>query len=147
MGARIAPHELARYQKGDSVCAYICNTDEIVGKHYWIWYDFKTAQPRCEPTPPPADRYIPESFKQQVTVTQTTSVNNSQRAGITLASPSFGGAPIHDEGFAHGPALTDDFKLWLSRHPGLTIEEALHRYREEQKTKQRLQDSKTTLTH
>lgn len=136
MGARIAPHELARYQKGDAVCAYICKPDEIVGKHYWIWYDFKTAQPRCEPTPPPADRYIPESFKQQMTATQSASVSNSQRAGITLSSPSFGGTPIHDEGFAHGSTLTDDFKLWLSRHPGLTIEEALHRYREEQKAKQ-----------
>ena len=60
MGVRIAPHELARYQKGDAVCAYICKLDEIVGKHYWIWYDLKTAQPRCEPTPPPADRYIPD---------------------------------------------------------------------------------------
>ena len=68
-----APHEFARYQKGNAVCAYICKTDEIVGKHYWIWYDFK---------------------------------------------------------------------LWLSRHPGLTIEEALHRFRDEQKTKQRLQGPK-----
>ena len=136
MGARIAPHELARYQKGDAVCAYICKPDEIVGKHYWIWYDFKTAQPRCEPTPPPADRYIPEAFKRQMTASQSAFVNNSQRAGITLSSPSFVGALIQDEGFAHGSALTDDFKLWLSLHPGLTIEEALHRYREEQKTKQ-----------
>ena len=142
MGARIAPHELSRYQKGDAVCAYICKPDEIVGKHYWIWYDFKTARPRCEPTPPPADRYIPDAFKRQMTASQSASVNNSQRAGITLSSPSFGGAPILDEGFAHGPALTDDFKLWLSRHPGLTIEEALHRYREEQKTKQRLHGPK-----
>ena len=115
MGARIAPHELSRYQRGDAVCAYICKPDEIVGKHYWIWYDFKTAQPRCEPTPPPADRYIPEAFKQQMTVSQTTSVSNSQRAGITLSSPSLGVAPIQDEGFAHGSTLTDDFKLWLSR--------------------------------
>ena len=142
MGARIAPHELARYQKGDAVCAYICKPDEIVGKHYWIWYDFKTAKPRCEPTPPPADRYIPEAFKRQMTASQSASVNNSQRAGITFSSPSFGGAPIQDEGFAHGLALTDDFKLWLSRHPDLTIEEALHRYREEQKTKQRRQGPK-----
>lgn len=142
MGARIAPHELARYQKGDAVCAYICKPDEIVGKHYWIWYDFKTAQPRCEPTPPPADRYIPETFKRQMTASQSASVNNSQRTGITLSSPSFGGTPIQDEGFVHGSALTDDFKLWLSRHPGLTIEEALHRYREEQKTKQRRQGLK-----
>lgn len=40
------------------------------------------------------------------------------------------------EPFFSRKTLTDDFKLWLSRHPGLTIEEALHRYREEQKIKQ-----------
>ena len=136
MGARIAPHDLDRYQRGEAICAYICNPDDIVGKHHWIWYDFKTCQPSCELIPPPADRYIPEAFKRQMTVSQTTSVSNSQRAGITLSSPSLGVAPIQDEGFAHGSTLTDDFKLWLSRHPGLTIEEALHRYREEQKAKQ-----------
>lgn len=38
--------------------------------------------------------------------------------------------------------LPDDFKLWMSRHPGLTIEEALHRYREEQKAKRRRQGPK-----
>ena len=32
-------------------------------------------------------------------------------------------------------AFTPD--LWLSRHPGLSIDEALHRYRDEQKAKQR----------
>ncbi|MDE5810120.1 MAG: hypothetical protein K2H59_07580, partial [Muribaculaceae bacterium] len=50
--------------RGGDICAYICNPDEIVGKHHWIWYDFKTGQPRCELTPPPADRYIPDAFKQ-----------------------------------------------------------------------------------
>ncbi|WP_289769386.1 hypothetical protein [Muribaculum intestinale] len=74
-----------------------------------------------------------------MTASQSASVNISQGAGITLSSPSLGGVPIHDEGFAQGPAITDDFKLWLSRHPGLTIEEALHRYREDQKTKRRRQ--------
>ena len=102
---------------------YICKPDEIVGKHYWIWYDFKTAQPLCEPTPP-TDRYIPEAFKQQMTTPHAASVNISQ------------GVPIHDEGFAQGPAITDDFKLWLSRHPGLSIDEALRRYRDEQNAKQ-----------
>lgn len=77
-----------------------------------------------------------------MTASQATSNNLTQGAGITLSSPSFGGAPIQDEGFAHGPALTDDFKLWLSRHHSLTIEEALHRYREEQKAKQRLKGPK-----
>ena len=59
MGARIAPHDLGRYQRGEAICAYICNPDDIIGKHHWIWYDFKTGQPRCELTPPPADRYNP----------------------------------------------------------------------------------------
>ena len=63
-------------------------------------------------------------------------IPSSPGAGITLASLSFNGNPIPDEGFAHGNGLSDDFKLWLSRHPGLTIEETLHRYSEEQKAKQ-----------
>ena len=65
------------------------------------------------------------------------SVSPSPGAGITLSSPSFGGAQIQDEGFTHGAALPDDFKLWLSRHPDMTIDEAASRYREEQKAKQR----------
>lgn len=142
MGARIAAHELARYQKGEAVCAYICKPNEIVGKHHWIWYDFKTGQPQCETTPPPADRYIPEDFRRQMTAPKGTSDNLTQRAGISLSSPSIGSAPIQDESFTNGATLPDDFKLWLSRHPGMTIEEALHRYREEQKAKQRLKGPK-----
>ena len=136
MGARIAPHDLDRYQKGEAICAYICNPDEIVGKHHWIWYDFKTCQPRCELTPPPADRCIPDAFKQSQSSGNVSS-SHTQGAGINLSSSSFSGNPIPGEGFAHGSALPDDFKLWLSRHPGLSIDEALHRYRDEQKAKQR----------
>ena len=136
MGARIAPHELARYQKGDAVCAYICKPDEIVGKHYWIWYDFKTAQPRCEPTPPPADRYIPEAFKQQMTTPRAASVNISQGAGIRFSSPSLGGSVSEEQGFALGGGVPDDFKHFLEMHPGMSFEEAKHRFRDEQKAKQ-----------
>ena len=136
MGARIAPHDLDRYQRGEAICAYICNPDDIVGKHHWIWYDFKTGQPRCELTPPPADRYIPDAFKQSQSSGNVSS-SHTQGAGINLSSSSFSGNHIPDEGFAHGSALPDDFKLWLSRHPGLSIDEALHRYRVEQKAKKR----------
>ncbi|MDE7463052.1 MAG: hypothetical protein K2M88_07815 [Muribaculaceae bacterium] len=110
--------------------------DDIVGKHHWIWYDFKTGQPRCELTPPSADRYIPDAFKQSQSSGNVSS-SHTQGAGINLSSSSFSGNPIPEEGFAHGSALLDDFKLWLSRHPGLSIDEALHRYRDEQKAKQR----------
>lgn len=52
-----------------------------------------------------------------------------------------GGQPQY-EGFAHGSTLPDDFKLWLRRHPSLTIDEARTRYREEQKAKRRRQGLK-----
>ena len=141
MGARIAPHDLDRYQRGEAICAYICQPDDIVGKHHWIWYDFQTGQPRCELTPPPADRCIPDAFKQSQ-LSGNVSSSHTQGAGINLSSSSFSGNPIPDEGFAHGSALPDDFKLWLSRHPGLSIDEAISRYRDEQKAKQLCKGSK-----
>ena len=61
----------------------------------------------------------------------------SERLCSGICSPQ-----SQDEGFVHGSALPDDFKLWLSRHPGLTIDEAISRYREEQKAKRRRQGPK-----
>ena len=137
MGARIAPHDLDRYQRGEAICAYICQPDDIVGKHHWIWYDFQTGQPRCELTPPPDDRYIPDVFRQHTAASKVASTAQSQGAGITLSSPSFRDKVQDDQGFASGDGISDDFKLWLSRHPGLSSDEVLHRYRDEQKAKQR----------
>ena len=88
MGARIAPHDLDRYQRGEAICAYICNPDDIVGKHHWIWYDFKTGQPRCELTPP-TDRYIPDVFRQHAPSSKSTSTSQSQKPeslGLRLLS-------------------------------------------------------------
>ena len=66
---------------------------------------------------------------------------------ITISSPTFRGGKQDDQGFASGDgmpdvigsaaSLSEEFKLWLSRHHGLSIDEALHRYRDEQKAKQR----------
>lgn len=53
-----------------------------------------------------------------------------------------GNTPQKEDGFALGNGLPEDFKLWLHRHPGLTIDEALNRYREEQKAKHRRQGPK-----
>lgn len=66
----------------------------------------------------------------------------SQNYGTRLSHVSAAGTTQPQEGFTNGSALPDDFKQWLSRHPGLTIEEALHRYREEQKAKRRRQGPK-----
>ena len=64
--------------------------------------------------------------------------HKSQGAGITMSSTSFRGRAQDDQGFGIGSSgISDDFKLWLSRHPGLSIDEARHRYRDEQKARQR----------
>lgn len=68
--------------------------------------------------------------------------SQSQNYGTRLSHVSAPETTQPQEGFTNGSALPDDFKLWLSRHPGLTIEEALHRYREEQKAKRRRQGPK-----
>lgn len=69
-------------------------------------------------------------------------VSQSQDSGIKFSNAMAGNTPQQEEGFAYGNGFPDDFKLWLRRHPGLTIEEALHRYREEQKAKRRQQGPK-----
>ena len=68
--------------------------------------------------------------------------SQSQSYGTRLSHVSTSGPQPPQEGFSNGSTLPNDFKLWLSRHPGLTIEEALHRYREEQKAKRRRQGPK-----
>lgn len=68
--------------------------------------------------------------------------SQSQNDDTRLSQVSSFGTSQTQDAFANGGALPDDFKLWLSRHPGLTIEEALHRYREEQKAKRRRQGPK-----
>lgn len=64
------------------------------------------------------------------------STSISQGTGITLTSPSFRGGVQDDQGFAYGDGMSDvigsatspgeEFKLWLCRHPGLSIDEAHH---------------------
>lgn len=53
-----------------------------------------------------------------------------------------GNTPQKEDGFALGNGLPDDFKLWLHRYPGMTIDEARTRYRVEQKAKRRRQGTK-----
>ena len=96
---------------------------------------FKTCQPRSELTYPP-DRYIPDVFRQPSASFQVSSISQSKVDGITLSSTSFRGGVQDDQDFGVGSnGISDDFKLWLSRHPGLSIDETLRRYRDEQKAK------------
>ena len=70
------------------------------------------------------------------------STSQSQGAGITLSSPSFRGGVQHDQGFASGDGISDDFKLWLSRHPVLSMDDSLRRNRDEQHAKRHRQGPK-----
>lgn len=47
-----------------------------------------------------------------------------------------------EQGCAHGGGMPDAFRRFLELHPGMSIEEALHRFRDEQKAKQRRQGPK-----
>lgn len=113
---------------------------------HWIWSDFNKREPVISRAYT-SDHKIPEAFQRQLAAKQST-VSPSPGAGITMSTPSIGSAPIQDEGFTHGAtppdvigsaaSLGEEFKLWLSRHPGLTFDEARSRYRDEQKQRSRV---------
>ena len=84
----------------------------------------------------PSDHKIPEAFLRQLAAKQS-AVSSSQGAGIRFSSYSLGGNIPEEQGFAHSDGLHDDFKHFLELHPGMSIEEALHRFRDEQKAKLR----------
>lgn len=134
-GVKIDQLRQQAYQEGKFISIGICEPGGVVPLTHWIWYDFDKREPVISRAYP-SDHKIPEAFQRQLASKQSP-VSPSPGAGITLSSPSIGSAPIQEEGFTHGSALPDDFKLWLSRHPGLTFDEARSRYHEEQKAKQR----------
>ena len=81
---------------------------------------------------------IPSIYRSNPDIPQQSTTTQSHGAGITISSPSFRGGAHDDQSVAvGGDGMPDDFKKWLSRHPGLTLDEALQRYRDEQKAKQR----------
>ncbi len=84
----------------------------------------------------PSDHKVPEAFQRQLAAKQS-SASSSQGAGIRFSSPSLGGNIPDEQGFAYGGEMPDDFKHFLEMHPGMSIEEALHRFRNEQKAKLR----------
>lgn len=134
-GVKIDKLRQQAYQEGKFISIGICEPGGVVPLTHWIWYDFDKREPVISRAYP-SDHKIPEAFQRQLAAKQSPA-SPSPGAGITLSSPSIASAPIQDEGLTHGVALPDDFKLWLSRHPGLTFDEARSRYREEQKAKQR----------
>lgn len=144
-GVKIDQLRQQAYQEGKFISIGICDPGGVIPINHWIWYDFDKREPVISRAYP-SDHKIPEAFQRQLAAKQS-QASPSPGAGITLSTPSFGSAPIQDEDFTHGAALPDvissaaslcdDFKLWLSRHPGLSIDGALRRYLDEQKAEQR----------
>lgn len=135
MGGKISPLDQERYQNGDVIGVYICPSGQIIGRTHWVWYDFNANKPRCEPEMPDSNRYIPEAFKRQAA--KSTS-GSHQSAGVRFSHSSLSGSPQEEHGFALGVGgLPDDFKHFCEMHPGMSHEEAVHKFKEEQKAKAR----------
>lgn len=123
------------YQEGKFISISICEPGGVVPLTHWIWYDFDKRQPVISRAYP-SDHKIPEAFLQQLAAKQYP-VSPSPGAGIRFSSPSLGGNVPEEQGFAHGGGVSDDFKHFLEMHPGMSIEEAWHRFCDQQKAKQR----------
>lgn len=121
-GFKIDSFRQRDYQEGKFISISICEPGGVVPLTHWIWYDFDRRQPVIS-REYPSDHKIPEAFLQQLAAKQSPA-SPSPGTGIRFSSPSLGGNVPEEQGFAHGSALSDDFKQWLLRHPGLTIEEA-----------------------
>ncbi|MDE6536728.1 MAG: relaxase/mobilization nuclease domain-containing protein, partial [Muribaculaceae bacterium] len=117
--------QFTQKQINDYVAGKIIRVDGCQGNYPTVYIKFDS------------DRMVPGFYSSNPDVPQRSTSTQSQGAGIALSSASFRSGAQDDQGFASGDGISDDFKLWLSRHPGLSIDEALRRYRDEQKAKQR----------
>ena len=116
--------QLTQAQINDYVAGKTIRVDGCQGNHPTMYIKFAP------------DRMFPGFYSSNPDASQRSTTTQSQGIGITLSSPSFRGGVQDDQSFASGYGISDDFKLWLSRHPGLSIDEALRLYRDEQKAKQ-----------
>ena len=117
--------QFTQKQINDYVAGKTIRVDGCQGNHPTMYIKFDP------------NRMIPSIYSSNPDAPQRSTSTQSQRAGITLSSHTFRGGGQDNQGFASRDGISDDFKLWLSRHPGLSIEEAIRRYRDEQKAKQR----------
>ena len=117
--------KLNRTQLNDYVTGKTIRLDGCQGENPTVYIKFDK------------DRMIPSIYRSNPDIPQQSTTTQSHGAGITISSPSFRGGAHDDQSYAFRDGISDDIKRWLSRHPGLSIDEAIRRYREEQKAKQR----------
>ena len=134
-GVKIDRLRQQAYQEGKFISIGICDPGGVIPINHWIWYDFDKREPVMSRTYP-YDHKIPEVFQRQLASKQSPA-SSSHGARIRFSSPSLGGNIPEEQGFACGSGVPDDFKHFLEMHPGMSIEEALHRFRDEQKSKLR----------
>lgn len=134
-GVKIDRLRQQAYQEGKFISIGICDPGGVIPINHWIWYDFDKREPVMSRTYP-YDHKIPEAFQRQLASKQSPA-SSSHGAGRRLSSPSLGGNTPDEQGFACDGGVPDDFKHFLEMHPGMSIEEALHRFRDEQKAKLR----------
>lgn len=123
-GVKLTPSQVKNYTAGQTIRLDGCSGDYST---VYIKFDSDRMVPAIYSSNPDSPRQPPCP---------------SQDTGIRFSHVSASGGQPQDESFAHGSGLPDDFKLWLRRHPGLTIDEARTRYRDEQKAKRRRQGPK-----
>ena len=123
-GVKLTPSQVKNYTAGQTIRLDGCSCD------------YPTLYIKFNP-----DRLGPVIYSSNPDLARTVT-SYSQDTSMRFSHVSASGGQPQDEGFAHGSTLPDDFKLWLRRHPGLTIDEARTRYREEQKAKRRRQGPK-----
>lgn len=123
-GVKLTESQVQNYTAGKAI-----RIDGCSGDYPTVFIKFDT------------QRMVPAIYSSNPDLARTAK-SYSPDTGIRLSHTSVGRTQPQEEGFAHGSELPDDFKLWLRRHPGLTIDEARTRYREEQKAKRRRQGPK-----
>ncbi len=61
-----------------------------------------------------------------------------QAPAITLSTPSLGSQSADDTNMVLGGGLSHDFAHFLKMHPGMSIEEAKRKFKEQQKQRSRV---------
>ena len=135
------------YRNGETVYTFARRPGDMYNAYYWIWHDFKTGKPQYDFDPPKSRDIPPEFLKQVVSSGGKPSQHqpSAQSMGLGLFNPSSGSAPNDEVCIANGQPVSGDFKRFLENHTDMDFYEAKRKFKEEQKTKQKVKGPKFSL--
>ena len=113
--------KLTKQQSDDYVAGKAIRLDGCNGNHptLFIWFNRDKRMPFFSTVNP--------AIQRQATSSPSFSLGNIQSS------------PVQDEpGIALSKDLPDDFKHFCEMHPGMSYEEVVHKFKEEQKAKQKV---------